>query len=544
MLIRTAKYISQSLSPVTAAGQLSLATDLSRDPVYLEGRIKNGPDFSAAMLILGKVVRASMRQGPKDHTAYQEWVQSQYLEEMGEVQAQRILRLPKLVEREARLREQIKEISKDVREASEKLNDWRSIQKFYNWLYDHNRDAWIVIDPIVSVQPDATFFEGFSIDESVYARVKLPADQVDSSSNVLSGTTNIDFGLGLEKEFARIRTYRDLNLKVGSSSVAIETEIGTAVEKKIELPETWVAGLVEVQSALAMTSVQLDVSPTFVAEIISRLEEEREKHGPRSLRFQLRPGEPVAVLIEPWGDVISDPHSCFRGAVEREIRVWGRRRLLLLKDILPDATAVQIGLIDSGMPTFWTVHLAEITLQLGLSGWTNLDWASRARFAAFLPSNEISDNQLTRTAALLKSHVTLSASTLASELGYPIKEASTALRQLCAAGKAMYDPELGAYRWRELFPELDREMLAESGLEERRGLELYRANAVSIDRREENDLTQSIAATVQDSSPQSVNLEIDQDGRVVYAKCTCSHFRFHKLREGPCRHMVAAAVQK
>ena len=73
----------------------------------------------------------------------------------------------------------------------------------------------------------------------------------------------------------------------------LRDSVSDATEKKIDLPESWVRGLLEVQSALSLATTRLDVSPAFLAEIVSRLEAEREKHGPRSMRFQLSPGEAV-----------------------------------------------------------------------------------------------------------------------------------------------------------------------------------------------------------------------------------------------------------
>ena len=539
MLSRNAQYLNPGISPVTKTGHLSLLTDLSRDPVFLKGRIKNGPTFAAAMLILGKIVKTSARQGQKDHSAYQEWVQGKYLEEIEDVRAERLAQLPALKSRHAELRALIKEVEAEIQEASDKLNDQKAIRRYWDWLYDHNREAWIVIDPIVSVQPDATFFEGFSLDESIYVRVKLPNECVEAEEPIQLGTTNIDFGLGLEKEFARVRSYRPLDIEVGLSSVQIETEIGSAVEKKIELPESWVRGLLEVQSASTIASTHLEVSPVFMAEIIARLEEEKEKNGPRSLRFKLVPGKPITVELEPWGTELSDPKSNYDGSEPSEIRVWGRRRLLLLKDILPDAEAVKIGLIGSGMPSFWTVNVNETELQVGLSGWTSLDWASRARFAAFLPKGDLSESQLTRISALLKSHGMISARELSAEANFPLKTVSIGLMTLCGAGKALFDSELGVYRWRELYPEFNPSLIMEASLEERKGIELIEENAVNIENLEELENGIRISAIVHDKNAEQVEAELDLDGRVIYAECSCYHFKFHKLREGPCRHMVA-----
>lgn len=41
---------------------------------------------------------------------------------------------------------------------------------------------------------------------------------------------------------------------------------------------------------------------------------------------------------------------------------------------------------------------------------------------------------------------------------------------------------------------------------------------------------------------QDVILDVDLDGRVQYAHCSCSFFKRDKLRKGPCAHILAAAV--
>ena len=47
-------------------------------------------------------------------------------------------------------------------------------------------------------------------------------------------------------------------------------------------------------------------------------------------------------------------------------------------------------------------------------------------------------------------------------------------------------------------------------------------------------------ATVVDGDRTSaLRLDSDLDETISYAQCSCSHFRYHKLRQGPCRHMVA-----
>jgi hypothetical protein len=542
MATHIARYAKVDAVAAAATGHLTLLTDQSRDAVFLKGRVRCGPAFSKVMLVLGRIVKMAARATEKDHSAYQEWVQGQYLKEVDAVRAKRLKGLPKLREQEAAMAETVEALQKEINESSAQLYTNEPLYRFYDWLYEHNRQAWIQIDPIVSVQEDATFFEGFSVDESVYGRVRLAHEALESPDPIKPGTTNIDFGIPLEREFARIRTYRPLDLTVGAQAVQIETDVSAAVEKKIDLPESWVRGLVEVQSALMLSPVTLRLSPAFVADIVARLEAEKERHGPRSLKFHLTPNEPVSVEIEPWGTVVVDHTSKYAGPRAEEIRVWGRRRLLILKDVLPDATSLDVRLLGSGLPSFWTVHVDDVDLTVGLSGWTARDWTGRARFSALMPSANVSAQLMTRAAALLKSAGRMSPAQLAGAADVNEVEARGALQKLCMLGKAMFDPDTASFRWRELFPEFDLTKLSTPALEERKGIDLQVRGAVSVEDDSSKDGRRKRLARVADSTARTTTLETDTDGRVTYAECTCGHFRANKLREGPCRHIVALSL--
>lgn len=542
MATHIARYAKPAAAPAAASGHLTLLTDQSRDAVFLRGRVRCGPAFAGAMLALGRVVQMVAAGTAKDHSAYQAWVEEQYLREVDAVRLRRAERLPALQKEAAAIEAELSSLSIEVSKAFGKLANYSDYSRFYDWLRIHNREAWYRLDPIVSVQPDATFFEGFSLDESVYARVRLPHAALENASTIRPGTTNIDFSVGLEREFARIRSYRPLQLTVGAEAVRVESAAGAVVERKIELPESWVRGLVEVQSALMLAPVTLRLAPAFVAEIVARLDAEREKHGPRSLRFRLTPGEPVAVEIEPFGTVLVDRTGRYEGDRAQEIRVWGRRRLGVLRELLPDATAMEVRLLGSGMPSFWTLHVDDVELTVGLSGWTALDWASRARFGALVPSSNVSEQLLTRAAALLKSAGRIGAAELAAASGAELPAARGALQRLCLLGKAMYDPALGDFRWRELYPEFDQGRLDTPAREERAGIALHAAGAVSVEEESVADGVLTRTATVDDTSPRHVLLETDADNRVRYAECSCGHFRANKLRQGPCRHLVALSL--
>ena len=545
MTVLNGRFTPSSAGGEAGRSAVTFGVDVSQAPVFLSARVTDSRGFARLMLSLGDVVRLKEARREVDHSAYQEWVLGEYLKELSAEQARAATEVPGLLAQRDQQRQVVEEASKRARQlmperdvfAMERRNFWR-------WLYNHNREAWIVLDPIVSVQPDAVFFEAFSQDESVYARVRLPVDGLEVDKPIQPGTTNIDYSVALEREFARTRSYRPLQLTVGADSVGMSTDVSSIIERKIDLPESWVRGLVEVQSALALAPIEVSLSASTVADIVSRLQAQKEKTGPRALLFRLDPGKPVSIEIQPWGEVVTDRSAIYGGDRRRDIKVWGRRRLSVLMGILPHADQVSVRLLDSGMPSFWSVSVGEMTLTVGLSGWSAQDWAGRARFSALVPASLATDAQVEEAARLLRDRHLMSADDMATSLNVAPAVGRAALQRLCLIGQAMFGPEGGYFRWRALFPTMDLTQSDEAGREERKGVELARSNAVEVqfDGLVANGTRRVVAGVRDGDSRREAIIETDVDGRVAYAQCDCSHFRYHKLRQGPCRHIVATTI--
>jgi hypothetical protein len=468
------------------------------------------------MLTLGEVVKIQ-KPAQKDHSNYQEWVAGEYLRILHERDPERLGKLKELTDRKGAL------IAKRD-PLLEKLNVARNViyssqRKYFEWLYENDRSTWVILDPIVSVQKDGTFFEAFSGDESIYARVFLPHSAMESASAPSLGTTNIDFSLLLERELSRVRSYRPLSLQVGLNSV-------------------------EVQSVLALAPTVFEMSSDALAEILSRLLAEKEKQGPRALVFRLVPEEPIRVEIQPWGEVYSDDWCSYEGSTTQEIRVWGRRRLSVLKDILVHTDRVTVHLLGSGMPSFWTVVKDGVELTVGLSGWSSNDWASKAKFSSFIPTANVKTELLESALAVLVKSGQVTTASLSAELSITVPEASVILQKLCLKGKAMFDPSRAVYRWRDLFPTFDSyDSDQKDSLESRKGLELFQKGSVTV---VSDDVKDQIRYLVGDASIDGATykplLELDADNRPKFAQCNCSHYNYHKLRQGPCRHMIALSL--
>ena len=559
----TQSYAKPSTATLTDNGglRLGIATELSRPGVSLDAQVKDSLAYARVMLALYEVVSSDLRTKQKDYTAYQKWVQERYLEELDSSMGTQLRRLPALTQRRTVLKNRIGEIAKQTQPLESSLQSaefFTARAKYYKWLWDHDKDAWMILDPVVSVHPDCVVFEVFSIDESSYGRVTVPMDKLDTFGEVAFGTTNVDYSRALANEIRRVRSYRPAFLSVNAGGVSIATGAGEHLEKKIDLPPTWVRGFLQVQSAATFPGTNVTLSGSTVAEVLSALRRQREDAGPRSLKFVLEPGKKPAIIIEPWNITIAEPVHVFNGDFTGEIRIWGRRRLLTLENLLPYAEKVEARLLGTGMPSYWTVFQKSHRFDLGLSGWTKNDWSRSARFDLLAATKSVTDGDVTQAAELLERKLRLSPTELAAISDLAQDSAASALQKLCREGRAMYDLADGVYRWRQLlpFPVPEDESDARMNLARR----IAATGGVVFKKPGEDDEEESTFGTAMtDESMErfrasvrggeskrerkfNVVLDLDGDGRVRFAQCDCSFYRREKLRQGPCPHILATAA--
>lgn len=541
MFSYTSRFALSQAGSTANSSFVAFGTDLSQEPAFLEGELSDSGAFAMSMLVLGEIVRTDDNAEGPDRTAYQAWVNNEYLKELPHAFIEAQKKLPSLLEQKSNLGAILKAKGEKVAALRAKISI--SKRRYYDWLYSTNREMWLVLDPIVSVQKNATYFEAFSRDESVYARVTLPHTALKMSTQPTLGTTNIDFSVPLEREFSRARSYRPLTLAVGQQSVALGTESSGIVEKKIDLPESWVRGLVEVQAALPLTQHTFDIDPLLLSAVLAQLESKKERRGPRALRVVAKNGETVKAVLEPWGVSLPLTLTPWSGKQDFDIKVWGRRRLRALMPVLPNATHVTVSLIADGMPTFWSITIGEIDLTLGLSGWTSQDWASKARFSALAPTSSVTQEMTAKALGALKNLTCASPQIFAVELGVKPAIASTYLQKLTLIGAAMYDRNTGQYLHRQLFPQLDLTRNDDSSREERFGVSLSNESAVVISSTlRVRDIKEYRAVVSSAKESNAVVIAKDEDLRVTYAQCNCSFFNFNKLKLGPCRHIVATSL--
>lgn len=534
-------YATPSTSRVDDKGMhFDFSAELSRAPVSIHAMIQNSLGYGKVMLALRKVVSGDWRPPQKDNTAYQEWVYQRYLEELPQYYKDMEVEKLKLIGEKEALQGELKTVQAKVNPLQKRV--YKARRNYYDWLYKHDKSKWYLLDPVISVHEDSVIFEAFSLDESSYGRVSVPMNLLETFDDISYGTTNIDFSQALADELYRVRSYRAAWLKVAYEQVSLGTSAGSRVEKKIDLPETWVRGFLQVQSASTMLGTDLTLSTNTLAEILSLLEQRKEKVSPRSLRFRLKKGECPSVLVEPWNVEVKEHAYVYQGETEGEIRIWGRRRLEVLKDLLPYGEQVHIKLLGTGMPSYWSVELEGHRFDLGLSGWTANDWAQKGNFDLLASTGNADKVDVKAVEKVLIQKLAGTPSQFAEWLNIDRNDAVFALQELCKNGQAMYDHLKGIYRWRQL---LQKDIVLTNSEEDERlsyAVKLVKENKVTITEEIKEVELRAVAADVEGKKVFKPNIFIDADGRIKKATCTCGFFRSNKLRQGPCPHIMAATM--
>lgn len=525
----------------TSSTNIQFAPDTLREPTYFVGDLSQQLLFREAMSALHDVVVSDLRAKPKDRQEYFNWLAEHETALLAE-----------FVKQKGATEERLKEVRGELDHIYKAKNKimapyYKAQQAYFNYLLKTDYDAWFVLDPVITVHPDELFFECFSNDESTYARLSCGYEVFENIESTACGTTNIDYSDSLYNEFQKIRTYKKTQFKVdpGGFDVKITNE-DVYNEEKIDLPDSWVRGFLQVSSAMSMPMLHLELHPMDVHNICFILKRQKEKVGPRSIRFVLKPGEPVKLIFEPWNKELICPRSIFKGNTEHEIRIWGRRRLLTLERLIPIAKKFDVYLLGTGMPSFYVADLGDMSFTLGLSGWTANDWSRMGNFDLMAPRAEVDEMTRTRVFKALKENWFETPDSLSQRLNLDRGLVLSSLAVYTQEGRAIYDLAKNVYRVRELsreplpFDKLrfqnEREALADN---------FVKANLASVSETNTQDNYLIIKGSVRDDAhTYKPTIVIDNDQRMVNANCDCYFYGHNKLFKGPCEHMLALRRQQ
>lgn len=536
-------YQYASKSQVRSGSQstdVAFSPDTSRAPTFFVGEVKEKRVFREAISALHDVVISDMRFVPRNRDEYKIWLAQE---------EERLL--AEFVSRHGEVKEELEAVKAELSSMGKASSEimapfYKAQDQYFKYLYKHDMDAWYVLDPVITVHPDQIFFECFSEDESSYGKLSCNYDTFEHISDKEYGTTNIDYSQGLYDEFQKIRDYRKTQLKVDPDGFNVQTSGSDAFEeKKIDLPDSWVRGFLQVSSAMTLPMVKFRLHPMDIHNICALLIRKKERVGPRSMRFELVPNKPIQIVMEPWGDVVTCARSLYRGDEARTIRTWGRRRILILERLLPIADSFDVCLLGDGMPSFYVANMGGMTFTLGLSGWSANDWSAAGQFDLLAPRDTVDELTSQRVYLALQETQQESAASLASRLALDVSVVKSALAQYSQLGQVLYDLSLDVYRLRHLYNQpIALEEIRFTNEREQKANNFVEANLVSVTQLNQGSKgTEIIGLTLDNGKEFQSKLRIDQDQRLVEGECQCHFWHSNKLRQGPCEHMLALRLQ-
>ena len=532
---------STAIESGAGATDMSFAPDTLREPTYFSGQLRKHLEFREAISALHDVVISDLRYKPRDKSAYLEWAKQREQIDWQAVATQRSQYTAEITQTQD-------ELNDLTRRSSTRMQPfYRARQRYFDYLYQKDRDAWFVLDPVITVHPDELFFECFSQDESSYGRLGCNYEVFKDIGEFACGTTNIDYSAALYDEFQKIRRYKSTRFQVDPSGFDVETTGEESYrELKIDLPDSWVRGFLQVSSAMTLQAARFDLHPMDIHNLCFVLRRHRERVGPRSMRYHLSPGKPVRVVFEPWEIEVTCPRSRYEGDTEQEIRVWGRRRIHILERLIPLARKFTVHLLGRGLPSFYVADLGDMSFTLGLSGWTANDWSTAGNFDLMAPRAEVDDITKRRVFDGLKERWYDTAEGLSKRLDIDRRLVLGALSAYTQAGRVMFDLDRRVFRVRELSREpLPMSKLRFANEREAAATRLTGAGSAKVtgaDRRA--DGTVVLRGRVRDGHRHyAPELTVDRDERLTRAVCTCNFYTQNKLHKGPCEHILALRME-
>src|SRR4051794_36328557 len=162
----------------------------------------------------------------------------------------------------------------------------------------------LAADPVVTSNVDRLRFESFSACAGVYARLDLEPALLGGTVTTW-GTTNVDFNPPMRAALAGVRDADAMLMNVGHDEVAVTTLGGSAVEKKVPLPERWLKGFAEVQVAASRMVLRHELTAVEARRFLQSLPRTKSRGvawatpAGSALRLSARAGDAGVCLAGP-----------------------------------------------------------------------------------------------------------------------------------------------------------------------------------------------------------------------------------------------------
>lgn len=522
---------------------VALFTQLERDAVSFHGKLNDPLIFRDSLLALFDVVSSDYRYVPKDRAAYTVFMQ--------------------------------------MRRASRHKNLFSAQRDYFTWLFDNDPLAFCLLDPIIQVHQAGVSFEVFSRDEGCYAQLTLQHDLFETASAPVFGTTSIDYSSALFDGIEQIRDHQITTLDIGQEAVRLEcsnvsepkdnseTKMDSAVnedskqeviEKRINVPKSWIRALLQVQSAGQLAQERIDLDPIALYNVLFELRMHADIKGKRrGLLIELIPQQLPVIILEPFDitvtSQVSRQQTPYQGQKAKLIRLWGRRRLSLLKRLLPHTDTVSVSLLGQGMPSYWTLTGKGFHFTFAMTGFSQANWSQSLNFDLLLPKrppqNTLSsdnDDLVPLVQALVEQPSRIDA--LRERLSTPENNLTAPhVRQQLLSGAQQglirYDMANQSYYYRPLTQTpLDMAQFTHHNETEKQAFDVVSREDGIQNLKVKTVAGQGISISAdihvkEDRRTYQSQLQLGDEGLVSRAACSCPQYLQHRLSQGVCAHLIA-----
>ena len=554
---------------------VALFAQLNRSEVNFHGKIKSPLVFRDSLLALFDVVSSDYRYVPKDRSAYTVFMQ--------------------------------------MRRASSNKNLFTAQRDYFTWLFNNDPLAFCILDPLIQVHEQGVSFEVFSRDEGCYAQLTLTNEIFEKSAKPTLGTTSIDYSAALFNGIEKIRDHQQTILDIGHEAVCLQllettpdtdngevnsTSTDSAVttptvkkqiiEKRINVPKSWIRALLQVQSAGQLPQDTIHLDPIALYNVLFELRMHADIKGKRrGLLIELRPQQLPVIILEPFDitvtSQVSQQQKPYQGQQAKLIRLWGRRRLSLLKRLLPHTGSVSVSLLGQGMPSYWTLKGKGFHFTFAMTGFSQANWSQSLNFDLLLPkrplhntlavSEDLSDSgkatlndsdddsndndglsilikTLANTPSTLEDLVkSLSADASLTSVPVSHQQIQQWLLSGTQQGLVRYEMATQLYHYRPLTQvPLDMAQFTYHNEAEKQAFDLIsRTDAVqkfSVETVAVKGIT--IRADIhveEDRRTYHSQLQLGDEGLVTKAECSCPQYLQHRLTHGVCAHLIALRLR-
>ncbi|MFD0489863.1 SWIM zinc finger family protein [Saccharopolyspora spinosporotrichia] len=286
-------------------------------------------------------------------------------------------------------------------------------------------------DPVVTCNGDRLRFESFSRCCGVYTRLDVLSAGLDGEVHD-RGTTNVDINEPLRRMLARVGGRDPLHLAVGPDDLTATTLDGSAVEKKVALPQRWLRGFAEVQVITSGFEPRAELSAAEAARLLRSL-------GTGRARWAVPSGKSLRLTGNPVPGAVS---------------VAGAHRLEALRPLLRFTRALRVygpavGRGAAPSASAWELDLPGMRLVVALSPEVRRGFSGEGAVLAALAADEVeADAEL--IGMLLAFEPRVEVDLLAERSGLAQHRVRAALTRLGTAGQVGYDLAEAAYFHREL----------------------------------------------------------------------------------------------